>query len=52
MSFFREIGIAVLMVIATLWLQSVGLAVLILWISSEPWILHAAYWTYGQSVDS
>jgi voltage-gated potassium channel len=32
MSLFREIGIAVGMVIVTLWLQSVGLAVLILWI--------------------
>jgi voltage-gated potassium channel len=32
MSLFREIGIAVRMVIVTLWLQSVGLAVLILWI--------------------
>jgi voltage-gated potassium channel len=32
MSLFREIGIAVQMVIVTLWLQSVGLAVLILWI--------------------
>jgi voltage-gated potassium channel len=32
MSLFREIGMAVQMVIVTLWLQSVGLAVLILWI--------------------
>jgi len=32
MSLLREIGIAVRMVIVTLWLQSVGLAVLILWI--------------------
>jgi hypothetical protein len=32
MTLVREIGIAVWMVIVTLWLQSVGLAVLILWI--------------------
>jgi voltage-gated potassium channel len=32
MSLFREIGIAVRMVIVTLWLQSIGLAVVILWI--------------------
>ena len=32
MALVREIGIAVWMVIVTLWLQSVGLAVLILWI--------------------
>ena len=32
MSLFREIGIALRMVIITLWLQSVGLALLILWI--------------------
>jgi voltage-gated potassium channel len=32
MTLVREIGIAVLIVMATLWLQSVGLAALILWI--------------------
>jgi hypothetical protein len=32
MTLVREIGIAVSIVIATLWLQSVGLAALILWI--------------------
>jgi voltage-gated potassium channel len=32
MSLFREIGIAVRKVVVTLWLQSVGLAMLILWI--------------------
>ena len=32
MSLFREIGIAVCMVVVTLWLQSGALAVLILWI--------------------